>query len=172
MAKAKTDVDIDYDPSMLRVNFSEEEANSEAFDFTPVPTGKYLCAITEVETRFSNSEKNKGKPYWAVTLTIQNGIYDGRKLWANVMLFDGALYTLAQLMKAIGRADVLQTGQLPSADELLGKQVITTVSKIKDKYKMDKEGSEEVLFKNEVKGFKPVSDAVASVGSNSNSLLP
>jgi hypothetical protein len=171
VAKSNSGVDIDFDPSQVRVNFSEEEASSEAFDFEPLPTGKYLCAITEVETRFSNSEKNKGKPYWALTLTVQEGPFEGRKVWANVMLFDGALYSLAQLMKAINRADVLQTGQIPSVDELLGEKMIATIRKMRDKYKEEKDGSNTVYFKNEVGGFKPLSDAVASA-SGGNSLLP
>lgn len=166
---------IDFDPSELRVNFSEKEAESEARDYTPVPTGKYHCAITEIETRFSNSEKNKGKPYWAVTLVVQNGPYADRKFWANVMLWDGALYSLAQLMKAVGRHDVLETGQIPNPDELLGEQVKVSVVKTLDQYKIDKakEAGEEnpaPVYKNEVKGFSALDGA--SSGSGASSLMP
>lgn len=170
MAKS-ADVDIEYDASQVRVNFSEDEASSEARDFTPIPGGKYHCAITEIETKFSNSEKNKGKPYWAVTLVVQNGPYADRKLWANVMLFDGALYSLAQLMKAIDRGDVLKTGKVPAPEELLGQQLMANVSKMRDKFREDREDDGEKYFKNEVRGFAALSDTVAA-GNGGGSLLP
>lgn len=164
------DVDIEYDVNNLRVNFSEEEASSTAIDLEPVPTGKYHCAITEIETRFSNSEKNKGKPYLAITLNCISGPYENRKFWANVMLFEGALYSLAQLLKATGHADALKTGAIPGPDEFIGKEVVVYVAKVKDTYKMKKEGTDEVLYKNEVKGFKPFDGGSSSGGGDS--LLP
>lgn len=158
------------DLSSLRINFSEEEASSEAIDFTPLPTGKYLVAITEVEIKKSTSEKNTGKPYWALTLVVQEGPYENRKLWSNVMLWEGAAFSLAQLMKATNRGDVLKSGKIPSGDELVGDQMIVSVVKTLDKYKMERDGGDEKLFKNEVKGYKPATEFVASSGGGS--LLP
>lgn len=159
----------DVDVSNLRVNFSDEEAASEARDFEPIPGGKYAVKITDYEIRKSTSEKNFGKPYWALTLTVQDGKYEGRKLWTNVMLFNGALYSLSQLLKAIGREDALKSGQIPSGDELLGKDVVVVVAKQRDTYKEEQYGDGEKYFKNEVKGFK---SANALQTSGEGSLLP
>lgn len=158
------------DLSDLRVNFSEEEASSEARDFDPLPGGKYLCKITDYEVRYSTSEKNNGKPYWAITLTVQDGKYEGRKVWSNVMLFNGALYSLAQLLKAIGREDALKSGKIPNGDELLGKDVVINLAKQRDTYKEQQYDDGEKYFKNEVKGFKSA-DSLAGA-SGEGSLLP
>lgn len=138
----------------LHVNFSDEELASEARTFEVVPTGSYYTRITNIDLRASTSEKNNGKPYWNVELTIQDGAFEGRKLWANVMLFDGALYSLVQLMKATGHEASLKTGKVPTADELISAEVITVVQKVRDKYKEQQAGDGEALFKSEVKGFK------------------
>lgn len=161
-----------FDASSLRVNFSDREASSEARSFEPMPTGKYHAAITEWEMKASTSEKHNGKPYWALTLVVQSGPYEDRKLWANVMLFEGALYSLSQLMKAIGREDVLKSGEIPHGDELIGEELIAVVVKKRDKYKEEKEEDGEKYFKNEVTGFKPLSAASERTASGSGSLLP
>ena len=87
------------------------------------------------------------------------------------MLFDGALYSLAQLMKAIGRGDVLKTGKVPAPEELLGQQLMANVSKMRDKFREDREDDGEKYFKNEVRGFAALSDTVAA-GNGGGSLLP
>ena len=171
--EASEEVDL----SDLRVNFSEEEAASEAISFDPVPTGKYNVAVTGVEVRYSTSEKNNGKPYWAVEMTAQDGKYEGRKFWGNVMLFEGALYSLSQLLKATGFGDRVDPksksyGKIPSGDELEGKQLTINVVKTRDTYREQQNGDGEKLFKNEVKGYKPLEEAGAASASASGSLMP
>lgn len=172
------------DISDLHVNFSDEEAGSEARDYEALPTGKYHVAIFDGEVKFSTSTKNPGKPFWSLTLQIQDGKYEGRRLWANVMLFEGALYSLAQLLKAIGREDALQSGKIPALEELLGKEVVVTAQKGLDAYKMEKDGidpktatGDERIYKTEVKGFKawdgkPVGTMTTSGTATSGSMLP
>lgn len=180
MATKKNDVELlpedsdnnDIDISNLRVNFSEKEADSEALDFTPVPTGTYHVAITGIEVRKSTSEKNPGKPYWAVEMTCQSGPYENRKFWGNVMLWEGAAYSLAQLLKATGHGDAVKTGKIPSGEELMGEQLVISVVKTLDKYRMEREESNDKLFKNEVKGYKPLAGASVGGGSGSDSLMP
>jgi hypothetical protein len=164
----------------LKVNFSEQEASSEAFDFEALPSGKYPVTITDIETRESNSEKNKGKPYWHLELTVDEGHPNaGRKLWANVMLFDGALYSLAQLLKATGNEDAIKSGKVPDADYFVSKQVVVTVAKQRDTYRENKQEeagerseSDPPLYKNEVKGFKPGAAAGSPVATGKASVLP
>jgi hypothetical protein len=162
----------DVDLSDLRVNFSEEEAASEAFSYDPVPTGSYNVNVTGIETRFSTSEKNNGKPYWAVEMTVQDGPYEGRKFWGNVMLFDGALYSLSQLLKATGFEAALKTGKVPPADDLVGKTLTINVVKTRDTYRENQNQDGVKLFKNEVKGYKALQDAAAPGAGASGSLLP
>jgi len=165
------------DLSNLRVNFSEKEATSEAFDLAPVPTGKYLVAITDVEVRFSTSEKNNGKPYWSVEMTTQEGKYEGRKFWGNVMLFEGALFSLSQLLKATGFEDRVTEGsktygQIPAGEELMGKKLVINVVKTRDTYREQQNADGEKLFKNEVKGYLKGDTIVGAASSGGNSLLP
>lgn len=192
MAKKTDDVDImpedsndaDYDVSELRVDFSDKEASAQVFEYQPVPSGKYLCTITEWSLERSTSEKHNGKPYWALRLRVNddNEKYAGRLFFANVMLFEGALYSLAQLDEALagegdGWGEVRKTGKIPHGDTLIGKEVIAVVEKKVDKYKIDKgewdpDSGEPRPYKNEVRGFKPVSAGASNVGGGSGSLLP
>jgi hypothetical protein len=140
----------------LHVNFSEDEAKSEAQGGELIPRGEYLVRITDGELRESKSEKNAGKPYYNLEFTIQDGKYQGRKLWTNVMLFQPALYSLSQLMKAIGiqvRAGTQM--EVPTIEELMSKEVVVT-TKVKpadDKYDA----------RTEVNGIKPA-NAMSGTG--------
>ena len=91
----------------IRVNMSDEEAKSE--DRSPLPAGQFHYKFTDFAIAFvkdtkGNGEPNKnaGKPYINFELTVQDGQYAGRKDWTNAMCFDGALYTIAQILKALG----------------------------------------------------------------------
>lgn len=166
------------DLSNLRVNFSDQEASSEAFSMDPVPTGKYNVAITDIEVRFSKSEKNNGKPYWSVEMTVQDGKYEGRKFWGNVMLFEGALFSLSQLLKATGFEDRVTPGsktygKIPAGDELQGKNLTINVQKVRDTYREQQNGDGEKQFKNEVKGYLKAGGAtVGTATSGGGSLMP
>lgn len=124
----------------IRVNFSQKEADAAPRDVEPLPSGKYLCTVTGVELRFSTSEKNEGKPYYAVEFTVvddlASGAYLDRKCWSNVMLFEGALYSCVQILKT-QNIDVNQgTFDVPPADEWLGWQMVvagTRKGETKDK---------------------------------------
>ena len=131
----------------LHVNFSEEEAASEAQGGELIPRGEYVVRITDGELRASKSEKNSGKPYYNLEFTIQEGKYQGRKVWTNVMLFQPALYTLSQLLKALGHKVTAGTSvEVPTIEELIGKEVVI-VTKIK-------KGDDNYDDRTEVSGIK------------------
>lgn len=155
----------------LKVNFSGEEASSEARDFEPLPSGKYGVRITDVELRECGpNSKNAGKPYWNIEFTVQEGNHENRRLWSNCMLFEGALYTLAQLLKATGNEQALESGEVPEPDVFIGSPVTVNVRKERDNYREERDGSDEPLWKNEVKGIKaPAGDGASKEGST---LLP
>jgi len=165
----------------IKVNFSAEEANSEARTFDAIPTGEYVANITKIEQKKVKAEKpsgekndNAGKPWWNVQLKLtdanENGEYKKRVLFASCMLFDGALYSTAQLLKACGYENAIASGSIPAPDKLLGKEVVVVVQRLQDKFNMKKDPSGTVIWKNDVKGFKPVGGAVAKAGSSS--MLP
>jgi hypothetical protein len=192
MAKADSLLPEDTDNSAidaedLRVNFSDDEAKSEGRGYDPIPTGKYPARIVKVDLeKCSPKSKNPGKPMWNVQMIIQNEDnddhkYHGRYLFARVMLFDGALYTLAQIDKALAPygepwGAVTKTGVIPNQSELLDKMVTVSVVKQVDKYKIeegewDPNSGDPKPQKNEVKGFMPYAAAAAGVGGG-NTLMP
>jgi hypothetical protein len=168
----------------LKVNFSTEEAGSEARDFEALPTGKYPVFVSDITMEECGpNSKNPGKPYWHLELTIQEGHpHAGRKFWTNVMLFDGALYSLAQIAKALGgklETEIMK-GNVPETTELDGKEFVVRVQKQRDKYREEKQeadgertANDPPLFKNEVKSFFSAGTSVASsASSGSTSVLP
>ena len=157
--------------SDLRLNFTDEEASSEARVIEVLPTGKYVVNLVDVEVRFVKEGKNANKPYWHIDHVVQGGPYDGRHLWTNVMLFEGALYSLAQLLKATGCADALQSGRIPDAGFFEGKTVQVQVQRKKDDWAMKGAApGDPTVYKNEIRGYASVVSDDSSTGGNS--LLP
>lgn len=163
--------------SGLRVNFSSDEAKSEARSAELLPRGDYHVALTDIEYREVREGKNADKPYWNLEFTIQSGPHENRKVWTNCMLFAPALYTFAQLMKACGYDVEAGEFEVPDPDELIGKIMVAVVT-VKGKSK-NKETGEEYEARNEVRGIKaydantfkqPSSGAAAKAGKSS--LLP
>jgi len=152
----------------LRVNFSSEEAASEARK--PIPRGEYHVKITDIELKESQSEKNFGKPYWGMEFTIQDGEYSGKKVWTNCMLFNGALYTFSQLMKALGYDVSAGEFEVPDPEDLIGQDVIVRVTIRPERTVGDKTYDES----NEVKSIKAWTESVKVGGTTkkSDSLLP
>lgn len=165
------------DSGPLKLNFTDQEAASEARSFDALPSGKYHVKITDIELRKSTSDKNYGKPFWHVEHTVQEGPYADRKLWTNVMLFSGALFSLSQLLKATGYP-VGNEVVVPPADEFIGRDVVVLVRKQRDNYAMEKEGLTEndpPIWKNEIRGYQAYGEETgvgAGGGSKKDNLLP
>lgn len=158
----------------LQVNFSAEEASSEAKSFDPLPSGSYHVRLTEILLKECGpASKNAGKNYWNVEFTVQDGEYADRKLWTNAMLFEGALYTLAQLLKATGNEASIKSGNIPAADSFIGAELTLNVKKQRNTF-MELQNDDGVpVWSNEVKGIAAF-DGKASAGSTAPeaSLLP
>lgn len=190
--------DYDYDEADgFTVDVSSEEASSEAREFSVIPRGAYPIAVTDVELAESKSQKNYGKPYMRLELTIQDepGVdpkYVGRKLYTNAMLFSGALYTVIQMMKAVDLEVNAGRLVLPNPEFWIGKRMVAVVKVVNKQIKdasgayvtefEDEEGKKPVKS-NDVGGFraygtfKPMTKATASTSSSTsaaakNSLLP
>lgn len=84
----------------IRVNMTDKEGKSAGFE--PIPPGKYLVAVTGCELAETGpNSKQAGRPYFKLEYTVQEGQYENRKIWDNVMLFDGALYSISNMLKAV-----------------------------------------------------------------------
>lgn len=149
----------------LKVNFSTEEASAEARVI--LPTGNYVVNITEGELKeVKPGRKNTGKPYWSLQFVVQEGQYAGARLFGSIMLFDGALYSLSQLLKALGYQVGTGDFEIPTLDEIMGKTIVIYGQK---KPAETKDGTE-LNERFEVKSYKPhTANGKPSAGSH---LLP
>jgi hypothetical protein len=151
----------------LYINFTDKEATSAALD--PVPAGKYHVAVTDISLKESQSEKNKGKPFWAMEYTVQGGQYENRKIWSNVMLFSPALFSLSQMMKAVGLEVSEGQMKVPAAKWWLGKEFVVRVVITPPREVNGKSYD----ARNDVKAYYPLQDGAAvTKNQQANSLLP
>lgn len=151
----------------LKVNFTDEEAGSKVREVPP--SGEYVVNITDGERKQVNpSRKNAGKPFWKIVMVIQDGNYAGNTLVSSVMLFDGALYSFAQLMKALGHDINSGDFEVPELESLFGQTIIVRGNKMPPKTLEDGTDLQERF---EVKGFKPYKTGT-KLKAGSNSLLP
>jgi hypothetical protein len=142
------------DDGRIRVNFSEKEATSESREVTPVPRGKYQATVTDCEMRECGpTSKNPGKPYLNFEFTITEGPYANRKVWTNAMLFTGALYTITQMLKALGEEVNAGEMVIEPPEWWIDKEFVIVVT-IK-KAVVDELGNEKYSEGNEVRGFFP-----------------
>lgn len=153
----------------LKVNFSQDEAESTAREV--VPSGEYHAKITEIETREVNpGSKNAGKPYWNVQFVIQTGPYNGNRIYSNIMLFtgkDGTLGSLSQFLKALGYNVQAGEFELPEPDELISKDINVRGRKLLAGY--DRKAQRDLPDRFQVTGYK---SANVSPVSGDSSRLP
>lgn len=150
----------------IRVNVSEEVAQSESRDLDPVPTGRYLVQIDGAEIKESNSEANPGKPYLSLELTIVDGEYEGRRMWTNIMLF-GKAYSAVWLGKALGVYNGVGDLVLPEPGDLLGRKLVVKALRLGETTDK-KDPSKTYGPKNEVKGMWSESEWTGAPTSTGN----
>jgi hypothetical protein len=173
----------------IRINLTSKEASAGPQD--PVPNGQYLVAVTDCEqTECGEESKNPGKPYYKVEFTVQEGPYEGRKIWTNAMLFSGALYTIVNMLKAVGidvdkdsgffQVEGFDDCTVPDPDWWIARQMVVKTKVQKGGYKKGEKAPDGERYddKSEVKGFYPASSwkgvptAQAAVSTGAVSLLP
>lgn len=138
----------------MKVNF----AGSSIPDFDPLPAGQYHAALTDGELRDNKdgpSDKNPTGQHIHWEFTVQEGTYQGRKLWRNTPMGGNGVGFLKEVLAATGKfTDAQLAGDLDfEIPNLLNSQVLLTV-----KVKEDQ---------NDVKKVRPYSTATAN-----ESLLP
>lgn len=161
--------------SGLRINLTEQEATSVAREYSVLPTGGYVCNITDIKVmEVKPGAKNAGKPYWNVKFVVDQGSkYDGKHIYSNIMLFSGAAYQIKQLVEAVF-PDLISGNELtvPDADAFLGKRVLVYGQKYSEGTDIKKGGKPTGEKRDrdsfEVKSFKAV---VESERPSSNTSL-
>lgn len=179
------------------LNFSDKEAASEAREFSTLPSGSYLVRVDDGEMKESTSDKNYGKPYVSFTFVLvgdhtPEGKYVGQKAWSNVMLFEGALYSAAQMMKAVG-LDPKRGDKFPPIEWWIGKEMVIlgqqepaktkdeATGKYVNKTETGEDGKEHIVKRFEVKGYRAAdtwkkqggtASAGAGRASGKGSMLP
>lgn len=155
----------------LKVNFSKSEAEATAREV--VPSGAYVCNITEIETReVKPTSPNAGKPYWNLRFVVQEGKYAGSSLYGNIMLFntdkEGTLSRLSQFLKAVGYEVTSGEFELPEDDELQGKQLVVIGRKLLAGY--DAKAKRDLPDRFNITGYKKIDGASFKTGDHS--ILP
>jgi hypothetical protein len=90
----------------IKVNVSEQEASSGERNFDAMPIGKYHVSIIGVELEESQSEAHPGEPMLTFEFMVQDSPgtwqkYANRHDWTRACLWDGALYTIVGILKAL-----------------------------------------------------------------------
>lgn len=149
----------------LKVNFSSNEASSEARVIPP--SGEYTVNITDGEIKeVKPGKKNTGKPFWQLKYVVQEGQYSGTSLMSSIMLFDGALYSFAQLMKALGYDVNAGDFEVPTLDDVIGK----TINVKGMKRPAETKDGTELNERFEIKSYKSTGKVSASQASSN--ILP
>lgn len=95
------------------------------FDEEILAEGWYNWKIIGCEERKVNSEKNKGKPMYLLTLMVADGSYLGRKQTTWVCLFDGAWWSYKAICKALGMT--FDAEDVAKPDDLIGQHLRASV---------------------------------------------
>jgi hypothetical protein len=152
----------------LKVTMSAKEASSKVFEI--MPTGWYKVTISGCELKESTSEKNPGKPMYNVEFTINEPEkFEGRKVFTNICLWEGALYSANQLLNALGIATSEGEIEIPEPEDLLGEEIMIKLG-YKPAQKVMVKGVEKTYDENnEVKGMAAISDdLLAKVKATAN----
>jgi hypothetical protein len=163
----------------IKIVMTDQEASSKVLE--PIPAGWYKVTISDGDLKASKSEKNHGKPYYSLERTVNEPAeFEGRKVFTNVMLFEGALYSAAQLLKALTGEDL--TGgevEFPELDELMGQEVMAKVKITGTRTVQTPEGPKTYEPRNDVTGFARIGEQAVKVASaasgqakSGSSLLP
>jgi len=165
----------------FRVDFTNVESRS----FDPVPTGKYLLAVTDYEVKEIQSGANKGQPNVQFEFTIQQPEMIGqvkvgeRKLWNSFFPTNPkTLWNLKGFLEALGDDVSEQVNFDP--DEIMTRdyesRLVVAKVKIQPARKDPNDPTKEYDARNQIAQFYAVSTWKGATGgavaSGSDSLLP
>jgi hypothetical protein len=96
---------------MVKVDFKNA-------DLKAIPEGTYPATFTEHKMYPHPKADPKGAPYVALTFTLADGEFEGRKLWRNFSLAPQALWALKRTIVALDAPEDALEGEV-DIDELL-----------------------------------------------------
>lgn len=127
-----------------KVANTEYDPNKSTRD--PLPVGEYVCRLRSVEARTAST----GNPMWVTEWEVadpDNSEHNGRRLWANVVLTDAALWKVKEFFYAFGVSETTDT------EDLIGESARLYVSQ-----RIIRGGSREGQTGNNVDTFAPLDD--------------
>jgi hypothetical protein len=166
----------------FKVNMTDKESASQ--DREQLPAGKFHFKITDMSLEQTKiTAKNPNKPYFNFEFTVQDSPgpwqkYAGRKDFTNAMLFNGALYTISQILKALGHPVPEGGGEfeIPDAPEFyLGKDIMGRRG-TNQKDKVD-DGTGKMILRVQLRGFSKydpngAGSVTSAAPAGANSVLP
>jgi hypothetical protein len=140
------------DDGSLRVNFTDVEGQKE---FTPVPPSKQNVIVSDFQTgTVSEASKNAGAPKLSVEFTVQDGDYDGRRIWDTFTIVDASMWKLKAFLTAIGEDTEGELDVTP--DEYVGRELVVRLA-IQPARKNERTG-DEYPARNNVKAYYPAAE--------------
>jgi len=103
---------------MPKIDFSKVD---DARDFSPVPAGKYLCRLSEIE----EASTQHGDEMWKLRFEVVKGPYAGRFIFDNLVFSEAALKRVKLICSRLG-LDVSKELDL-TPDLIKGRVAILTV---------------------------------------------
>jgi hypothetical protein len=163
----------------VKVNVSDQEDKSG--EYTPLPSGMYKCVIADVEPKASASEKNFGKPMLYFRFTVLEGQYADKTIGTNACLWEGALYTIIGVLKALpskqGNATAYEDCRsaeglsIPDAPEFYLTQELMVRRGVNPKTKKENPEDDPSSWI-EVRGFAPIKEGSSSSPGNGSAPGP
>lgn len=139
-------------------------AGDAAQSYEVLPTGDYDVKVEKAEVKFAQSSGNK---MYNLTLVVESGPYEGRKLWKDLVLAQssGGLGMFFRQMTALGLDNKFFASN--PTDEIITQQLVdrraSAKTEVDDKY--DGTPRNKVAFLNAPKGPAPVGSAQAGPGA-------
>jgi hypothetical protein len=100
---------------VTKINFSNVQT------LAPLPEGEYQAILSEFKV--VDKAKSSGKPYVALTFSITEEGYAGRKVWRNFSLQEQSLWALKQTLIRLGvDPDTLADGDV-ELEDILGEAI-------------------------------------------------
>jgi len=146
----------------MRVNLSGVETGK----FDPIPAGRYHLKLTDGEWKeVGEQAKNAGADMYNAEFTVQDGEFQGRKVWTNFLFIDSSVWRIKQFLEATGKfTDDQLAGELDvDFQDLMGSDVVANI-KVRPE-------TDQYDASNDIRKFLPADSPVSS-GSGGGSLLP
>lgn len=151
----------------LRIDFTDVEEQTE---FKPIPPSKQNVMITDWDQgETGDNSKNPGSPKLTLELTVQDGDYNGRRIWDTFTFGEKSLWKIKGLLNSLGLLDDQSSWTvaeiLEAAPDWIGKELVVRLA-VQPARKDERTGNE-YQARNQVKGYFPAAD-----GGTGGSILP